>query len=135
MRNARIVLSLWIAASFVTLSGCGNKSGAVPVEGTVTWNGQPVVGIIVEFTPTQGNRPSQGVTDEKGHFRLNYTINEVGAEVGPHDVTFGWVEGKEGEKASDAVKEILKLHGAKGKPIQVEVTGKMDDLEIALPKT
>lgn len=134
MRNANIFLSLCLALTLLVLTGCGGGTGAVAVEGTVTWNGEPVPGLVVEFTPTQGNRPSQGFTDEDGHFVLNYTIKERGAEIGHHNVTFAWVDQKEGDKPSEAVKEILKLHGAKGKPISIEVTGKTEDLVIALPQ-
>lgn len=135
MKNITLALCPLLAFALLALAGCGGGSGAVPVEGTVTWNGSPVSGLVVEFEPVSGNRPSQGFTDENGHFVLNYTINEQGAETGNHNVTFSWVDREEGDKPSEAVQDILKLHGKDGKPISIEVTGKTDDLVIALPQT
>lgn len=129
------VLLAGLVAFSLTLAGCGESgTGAVPVEGTVTWEGEPVAGIVVEFMPKEGNRPSQGYTDENGRFKLNYTIHEDGAEIGTHDVTFAWVPDQEGSKRSEAVQEILELHGEDGTPIQVEITEKTEDLTLALPQ-
>lgn len=141
------ILMLGVALLTLALPGCSDSGmDVVPVEGTVTWNGEPVPNIVVEFMPTQGNRPSQGFTDENGHFKLNYTIDEEGAEVGTHDVTFAWVADKQGQEPSEAVQEILKLHGAEavqknlklhgedGTPIQVEITEPTENLELALPR-
>lgn len=128
------LLAVFVAFS-LTLPGCGGSgTNTVPVEGTVTWQGEPVAGIGVEFMPRQGNRPSQGYTDQSGHFKLNYTIHEEGAERGTHDVTFVWVPDREGDEASEAVQEILKRHGQDETPIQVEITEKTEDLVIALPQ-
>lgn len=69
----------------VLLSGCGGgKLGEV--EGTVTLNGKPLSGAEVVFQPDHEGRPSSGITDEEGHYVLQYTANQAGAEVGVHTV-------------------------------------------------
>jgi hypothetical protein len=105
----------------------------VPVSGTVTYEGQPVEGLTVEFEPEQG-RPSQALTDENGHFTLNYTIHEDGAQVGVHQVTFTWVGTTPGATASPTIQEIVKRHGRMGMPLTIEITGATDDLKIELPQ-
>jgi hypothetical protein len=76
-------LVLGIVCSILT--GCGGKLGNV--EGTVKLNGKPLKGAIVMFQPQHEGRPSSGTTDEDGHYVLDYTPKERGAEVGTHTVT------------------------------------------------
>jgi hypothetical protein len=70
-------------------AGCGaDKAPLAEVEGTLTWNGRALPGIIVEFIPdvdkgTTGPR-SLGVTDEKGCFVLKGDDQTPGAVIGHH---------------------------------------------------
>ena len=68
------------------LVGCG-RSGPeiVPIEGTVTHNGEPVPNLRIYFVPTDG-RPSWGISDAAGHFVLDYDPEHKGAKVGTHKV-------------------------------------------------
>jgi len=67
---------------FVVLSGCGSGGPKiVPVAGTLTHKGKPVANAIVHFTPEHG-RPSSGLTDEEGHFTLQYDTAHDGTQVG-----------------------------------------------------
>ena len=69
--------------------GASDKEAAAAefaeVSGTVTLNGQPLVGADVEFQPREG-APSYGVTDENGRYELMYTRDKKGAIVGEHVV-------------------------------------------------
>lgn len=56
------------------------------VTGTVTLNGQPLEGALVEFQPESG-RPSSAVTDAEGHYVLLYSDGVEGAAVGTHTVS------------------------------------------------
>src|SRR6478735_7278677 len=82
------------AASFFGALLCSFSLGCsrggpevVPIEGTVTHNGEPVPSMRIYFVPTDG-RPSWGDSDANGHFKLSYDPEHVGAKVGTHTI---WV--------------------------------------------
>ena len=117
-----------ICCSFII--GCGGSSvGTVPVEGTIQYQGEPVVGIEAIFTPEVGSRPSTGSTDEQGHFVLNYSISESGVLPGKQGVTFDWEAGQ-GETMSKGIKAILIKHGDGQEPYMLEITKGVRDLVI-----
>lgn len=71
-----------------------------PVSGTVTFDGDPVAGVAVQFTPLDdvranaGDGPdrvrtSTGITDENGYYTLYYLDNVKGAVVGKGRL---WIE-------------------------------------------
>ncbi len=72
-----------VALLLVLSLGCkGNVLETEPVHGTVTYNGKPVDGANVMFTPaaeTGGGTPAVAITDEKGHYELQTLRGEVGA--------------------------------------------------------
>src|SRR5262245_52464661 len=84
MRILPAIASLWLC----WLAGCGSGGPQiVEIEGTVTRNGQPVPSLRIFFEPAKG-RPSWAVSDQNGHFKLDYDIDHDGALVGSHTV---WV--------------------------------------------
>ena len=131
-RTALLICLIFACGLLTGCSGSDRPWEVVPVGGTVTYNGEPVEGLTIEFEPEQG-RPSQALTDDNGHFTLNYTIHENGAQVGMHNVTFTWVGSSAGDKPSQAVMEVVKLHNRDATPLTIEITEKTDDLEIQLP--
>lgn len=77
-----------IAAFALTCSGCGPGGEELgQVTGTVTQNGQPVEGGMLEFTPSGGGRVSVATTDAEGKYVLMYTKDRNGAELGKHTVS------------------------------------------------
>jgi hypothetical protein len=58
----------------------------VPVSGTLTHKGKPVANAYIDFVPENG-RPSWGLTDEEGSFKLNYDREHDGALAGKHQVS------------------------------------------------
>lgn len=83
-------LLLLIILGLVALSGCkGPKiKGLVPVRGIVTYNGEPLEGAAVCFTPKEfqtGDRLATGKTDANGAFELR-TIGELGILPGEYVV-------------------------------------------------
>jgi hypothetical protein len=80
----------WLAcillAAFAA-TGCGPRYKVGRVTGKVTFNGQPLPGALVLFTPVEGGSPSAGRTDESGTYTLVYTKKVQGAEIGQHVVT------------------------------------------------
>jgi hypothetical protein len=102
----------------------------VPIEGTLTHNGEPVPNMRIYFMPTDG-RPSWGDSDAKGHFVLDYDPEHKGAKVGTHSVCVvdlgGTVDetaamsGAPRPKRSPAASQIVAKYGREKSTLQVEV--------------
>lgn len=82
-------LPMMIAALFLLLAaGCGKgEVELAEVTGTVTQDGEPLPRALVRFIP-QGDigRPSTGVTEYDGSYRLLYSARDAGALIGEHRV-------------------------------------------------
>src|SRR4051812_8659324 len=52
--RALAVLALFLA--FLGLAGCGSAGGRVPVQGSVTYKGEPVDNGTISFVATEGGR-------------------------------------------------------------------------------
>jgi hypothetical protein len=94
VRNRVVPHVLWplLGLSLVGMWGCGGQGDRPPlgsVSGTVTLDGQPLVGGQVTFAPETG-RPSIGRTDSAGRYELFYVLATKGAKVGKHRVFIGW---------------------------------------------
>lgn len=121
-----------VACIWVCVLGCSSGGPAiVPIEGTVTHNGEPVPNLRIYFAPT-GGRPSWGDSDASGHFKLEYDGDHKGALVGAHKVfvvDMGGVvdetaamSGAARPKRSPAISEIVKKYGKREtSPLDVEV--------------
>ncbi|MCL2349042.1 MAG: carboxypeptidase-like regulatory domain-containing protein [Planctomycetaceae bacterium] len=78
---------LLLAAVFGT--GCNSSpqlKGLVPVKGTVTYQGKPLEGATVVFSPKenkQGRRAAVALTDKQGKFEL-MTLSQKGAFPGEY---------------------------------------------------
>lgn len=76
------------AALLLSLVGCGYEGPEVgQVYGTLTIDGKPASGILVNFTPVEGGRSSSGTTNEEGYYELIYSPSAMGALPGKHMVT------------------------------------------------
>lgn len=78
-------------------SGCERTPGpaavvvkTVPVSGTVTYEGQPLVGYQVTFLSKDAPRSATGTTDAAGHFKLGTNDVGDGAAPGRHSVAIVW---------------------------------------------
>lgn len=70
------------------LIGCGGGGPRiVKVSGTLSFKGKPVTNAYIDFIPVDGQRPSWGMTDEQGHFTLEYDDKTKGAHTGAHKVS------------------------------------------------
>jgi hypothetical protein len=77
---------LLLAALSVCACGCGDSGPQlVPVQGTVTLDGEPLVGASVVFVPDKG-RSSTATTDAAGRYELWYSREKRGAITGEHMV-------------------------------------------------
>ncbi|NMC21707.1 MAG: carboxypeptidase regulatory-like domain-containing protein [Thermogutta sp.] len=93
-----------IALVGIVLGGACNRGASkpktYPVTGTVTMNGQPVVGATVTFTPKEPPAPGQagpqaagGVTDEQGRYQIGTFAKGDGALPGEYLVSVTKYEG------------------------------------------
>jgi hypothetical protein len=77
--------------------GCNTDPGprahieaAVPVSGTLTYNGQPLENYQITFLPTDGRRAATGVSDAAGKFTMGTNKAGDGAPPGLHKVAIVW---------------------------------------------
>jgi hypothetical protein len=71
----------------VAVVGCDSGPKIVPVSGSLAHKGKPVANAYIDFVPENGGRPSWGLTDEEGYFKLNYDRDHDGAIAGKHQVS------------------------------------------------
>ena len=100
MTNAlwsRRMVALVASLEVCVLLGCGSRPYQVAeVDGVVLINGKPAGNLFVQFIPEVSGEasppPSNGKTDESGHFVLNLIepsgTMQAGAAVGSHRVVF-----------------------------------------------
>ena len=132
--KSSFVIALYVPILLLT-AGCGGEPAICKVTGTVKSAGQPVVGIIVNFVPAEG-RPSWGLTDANGTFKLHYTRDQEGAVRGPHKVYFTYKPispDKEGLPPPAALKPLIDKYGNKDKTsltYEVVKDGQVIDIHI-----
>ena len=79
-----------LCGSLLVLSslGCGVREGLAPVSGRLTFNGKPLAGIEIMFTPLEEkSRPSIGICDTDGNYSLLFTRTEKGGTIGRNRVS------------------------------------------------
>ncbi|MBC8113996.1 MAG: carboxypeptidase regulatory-like domain-containing protein [Candidatus Saccharimonas sp.] len=70
----------------LVIAGCSKTGPQLAlVEGTVLLDGQPLQNAEVEFQPAKGS-PSIGSTGVDGKYKLRFSRDKWGAEVGKHKV-------------------------------------------------
>lgn len=89
----RVMISVggsFLAVLAIGSTGCGGGASDVTlgsVGGTITLDGGPVEGAVIEFTPVGEGRPSAGESDASGKYTLYFKGSTAGALVGEHDVS------------------------------------------------
>jgi hypothetical protein len=89
------LLSLLLLAGLLGCDGAGGPRVHY-VEGVVTLDGQPVEGVLVNFSPVGTQTAATGTTNAQGVFKLTALPSgtpEMGAEAGEYNVTFMKVAG------------------------------------------
>ncbi|EAQ78733.1 hypothetical protein [Blastopirellula marina] len=77
-----------IAAAAILLlvsTGCGSSGGiaTAPVQGTVTWEGEPVTAGAITFRPSAAGKSASGKIQSDGTFELGTYHETDGAVIGP----------------------------------------------------
>jgi hypothetical protein len=80
---------VWLMmATLAVFSGCETQVQPTSVGGTVTFDGKPVEGATVSFSPTgEGGKIAVGKTDVSGNFTLNTPSIGEGAVPGSYKVS------------------------------------------------
>jgi hypothetical protein len=132
----------WAPVVLVMLAtGCGQSGPeVVRVTGTVIRHGTPVNSVVIHFVPENG-RPSWGLTDQEGHYTLNYERGRDGAITGKHKV---WIEFRPTSPKQEAdfhngklklhpdLTAILQTYGKQSSPLVKEVTENNQVIDLSL---
>jgi hypothetical protein len=140
MSLSKLAICAGCAMLALVPGGCSsNGPEVVSVEGVATLGGRPVPNLELNFFPEEG-RPSWGITDANGRFKLNYTRGQDGARVGKHRVT---VRGAGAANAAEEIAgrspdspEVARLRQKFGTvdttPLVIEITKATKSLEVKL---
>jgi len=119
----------WILLAALALSGCGKSNLSVaPVSGTVTLDGVPLPAASVLFQPKDGGRPSFGVTNAQGRYILEYSLNQLGAKVGPCTVRISTES--HGDNSKNTKELVPKRY--RDTPLEVQVESKSNTIDFPL---
>ncbi|MBA2117597.1 carboxypeptidase regulatory-like domain-containing protein [Bremerella alba] len=117
--------------------GCGQTTydGVGAVEGTITLDGHAYPNAMITFSPINGGRPSNGLTDEQGHYELVYIRTQKGAEVGQHSVKILTMPEKHngpGMPSTAMPKEVLPIRYNRRSELKATVEEKANTIDFAL---
>jgi hypothetical protein len=124
-------------------AGCGKAESRADVQGKVTLDGTPLVGVVVTFYPMtetlEGLPFSRGTTDKSGIYTLAGADGTSGALVGKCRVVVNWPP-RERDDSKPAPKQQnpsipLKYTVAKDTPLEFEVkAGTSNKIDLPLLK-
>ncbi len=105
-----VLVSVAVAVSLAGCSGPADSGPArVAVSGTVTYNGSPVEGASVTFSPQdKGGLAAAGTTDAQGHFKLTTINADDGAVPGSYAVMISKTEGEAASGETQTEEEAYK---------------------------
>lgn len=86
---ASLLILLAISWSCLGCGSAGDRPELGLVKGTVTMDGKPLAGVIINFKPEEG-RPATATTDSQGNYDLIYRYGVKGAKIGPNTISFEW---------------------------------------------
>src|SRR5262249_28833616 len=136
--NVRRTKRVALAALLLAAAGC-NSSGLVNAGGRLTYKGQPVPSTLITFIPDDGTRPSHGLTDDEGNFKVTYSRTLTGIKKGHHSIALRYDVSLEEElhkippKASRELKAVIAKHGdPKTSGLQCDVTTDGQFIELNL---
>jgi hypothetical protein len=134
--------SFLAVAALMVVVGCGG-SGEFPVEGTATYNGQPIPIGSITLEPVAGSPqelPTGFAVIRDGHFRSDA---EHGCSAGKHVAVVTGYDGKPTAEQQALADEVIHTDDmpivATGTPlfrpykVEVDISGPGDELEIDVP--
>jgi hypothetical protein len=91
-------LTIAIGAIACLVVGCGKSVEIAPIEGKVTYKGQPLKFGTVMFQPMSGGQPAQGLIQPDGSFKLSTHNAGEGARLGTNQVSVRCYENQDPAK-------------------------------------
>ncbi|MEM7313651.1 MAG: hypothetical protein AAF497_10920, partial [Planctomycetota bacterium] len=85
-RPTALLFPVSLCLTFILIAGCDDGPAVAPVTGTVTRDGKPVVGVMIEFQPETG-APSYAFTGPDGSYEMQYQVDRKGALLGKHRIS------------------------------------------------
>lgn len=148
MRFSIFITRLVMLAATVMLAGCTQQAATAPVNGSVTYNGQPVGQGQILFQPVSGadknypGKPARADVQPDGTYALTTFDEGDGALLGEHRVTFELGpqpagEYRDGTQHPPSPEEVAKwrsLRGLVAGTRQIEVTSGENSVNIELVK-
>ncbi|MFT5301507.1 MAG: hypothetical protein ACI87E_003569 [Mariniblastus sp.] len=119
MKNITNLAVAFFATAILSLVGCGGDFSTAPVSGKVTFDGRPVDGIRLVFSPmpneanTDPGPWSTAVTNSEGEYTLMTRHKEEGAAVGKHTVVFEFDDSEDMEGLRDELEDAGSDDGSK----------------------
>lgn len=118
-------------AIVVAMVGCsGQHFRTAEVTGTVTYKGKPAPGLMLQFTPPNGDKlglpPAYGITKSDGSYRLVRPGGKWGAVVGRNVVTVSVMPQDNPSAVTVPEKDV------KNRSFDIEVSAKPNVHDIAL---
>jgi hypothetical protein len=84
MRNISLLVAIFTAIALI--AGCGDgRLRTIVVTGTVTFDGEPLEGASVTFTPQSEGHPAFGITNANGRYTLQTILGNPDAGTTPGD--------------------------------------------------
>jgi len=124
MKKLFFLASLCLSALALLSAGCGGSGeveGVVPVSGAVTFQGAPVQGANVAFSPDGAEgRAAAGTTDAQGKYQLTTLNANDGAKPGNYKVMISKME-TSGAGATMSQEEQTKYLEQHGSPPPTEI--------------
>lgn len=119
----------------IIVAGCGPKAPypVVPIEGTVTWNGDPIpTKFVLKFRPENGMNESTGFVKDGGKFTTIHTVDIDGVPTGKNTVRIAW-NGGDGTTPPQEYKPLLEKYGFRSEGLEIEIVKKDKNLKIDFP--
>jgi len=126
----RCCLLTFVALFLFGCSGDGLAYKVVPFEGTITYKGQPLQDIVLEFT-VEGHRSSTAFVGAGGSFRAVHTPETVGIPVGKCTLVVHWAHGSDPPFPLEYT-ELFAKYGTDSPGFVFEVTKAERDFKINL---
>jgi hypothetical protein len=130
---------VWLMmATLAVFAGCETQVQPTTAGGTVTFDGKPVEGATVSFSPTgEGGQIAVGKTDASGNFTLNtpgigegavpgsYKVSiQKSTEVDPAAATFEDPRGMGGKMTEEQKEQMMSMSDAMKKTYKSELPAK-----------
>ena len=85
--SPRLSATIVLVLATLLAPGCSGNPSTETVTGSLDYQGKPLQGAMVSFTPVEGGHPATGETDNEGNYSLTTFKTGDGAVPGEYVVT------------------------------------------------